>query len=110
MAEGTVRRRSSPAHFFSFVDELTAVPRNFFLGWLAGMVVPVITLAATVAGVYLYTSKVPFVTAVDEEDGERRLTVRLVEPEKAQERLRQGRKALLAFGDEVRSEMESEEQ
>jgi len=110
MAKGTVRTRSSPVRLFDFVDELTAVPRNFFLGWLAGMLVPVISLAATVAGVYLYTRKVPFVTAVDEEDGERRLTVGLVEPDKAQAHLRQGREALLAFGDEVRREMESEEQ
>jgi hypothetical protein len=110
MAGGTLRRKASPVHFFDFVDELTAVPRNFLIGWLMGMLVPVVGLAATVAGVYLYTNKVPFVTGIDEEDGQRRLTVSLVEPDEAQERLRQGREALLAFGDEVRGELEGEEQ
>ena len=110
MAGGTLRRKASPVHFSSFVDELTAVPRNFLLGWLMGMLVPVVSLAATVAGVYLYTNKVPFVTGIDEEDGQRRLTVRLVEPDEAQDRLRQGREALVAFGGEVRGELESEEQ
>jgi hypothetical protein len=110
MAGGTLRSKASPVHFSSFVDELTAVPRNFLLGWLMGMLVPLVGLAATVAGVYLYTNKVPFVTGVDEEDGQRRLTVALVEPKQAQERLRQGREALVAFGDEVRGELETEEQ
>jgi hypothetical protein len=83
-----------------------AVPRSFALGWLAGLLVPVAVLAGTVAGIYVFTQKVPIVAQIDEEDGERRLIVRLVETDEARGLLQRGSDAAKAFGDEIRSEFE----
>jgi len=94
---------------FSFMDEIMAVPRNFVFGLLAGLLVPVAAIAGVVAGVYLFTKKVPFITEIGEEDEERHLMVKLVEPEKARSLLQRGKEAAKAFGDEIRAELEGEQ-
>jgi hypothetical protein len=103
-------RRVYPPDVSSYVDDLMSVPRNFVFGLLAGALVPVAALAGIVAGVYAFTRKVPFVTDVEEYDGERRLTVRLVEPEEARYLWQKGKEAAQSFGDEIRSELEDEQQ
>lgn len=103
-------RRVYPPDVSSYVDDLMSVPRNFVFGMAAGVLVPVAALAGIVAGVYAFTRKVPFVTDIEEYDGERRLTVRLVEPQEARALFQKGKEAAQAFGDEIRGEFEDEEQ
>lgn len=100
----------SPLSASSYIDELMGVPRDFAFGWLAGMLIPLATVCGIVGGIYLLTRKVPFITDIGEDDGERRLIVRLVEPEEARGLFQKGREAAQAFGDEIRSELEGEQQ
>lgn len=109
MARKTAWRKMSPVDFPSLMDEVMAVPRNFAFGLLTGLLVPVATIAGLVAGVYLFTRKVPFITEIREEDGERHLMVRLVEPEEARSLFQRSREAIQAFGDEIRVELEGEQ-
>ena len=104
MAGGSKWRKGSLAGWARPLDDLMAVPRSFVLGWLAGLLVPVAGLAGIVAGIYVFTRKVPIVAQIDEEDGERRLIVRLVEVDEARGLLQKGSDAAKAFGDEIRSE------
>jgi hypothetical protein len=106
MAGGGRRRRGSRGGLAGSLDDLMAVPRSFVLGWLAGLLVPVAGLAGIVAGIYLFTRKVPIVAQIDEEDGERRLIVRLAEVDEARGLLQKGGDVAKAFGDEIRSEFE----
>jgi hypothetical protein len=106
MAGGSRWRKGSPAGLARSLDDLMAVPRSFVLGWLAGLLVPMAGLAGIVAGIYLFTRKVPIVAQIDEEAGERRLIVRLVAADEARGLLQKGSDAAKAFGDEVRSEFE----
>ncbi len=109
MAGKTTWKRISAPDFPSFMDELMAVPRNFVFGLLTGLLVPVATIAGIVAGIYLFTKKVPFVTEIREEDEERHLVVKLVEPGEARNLLQRGSEAVQAFGDEVRAELQGEQ-
>lgn len=110
MSSRRVWRRAYPLDVSSYVDDLMSVPRNCVFGLLAGVLVPVAAMAGIVAGVYAFTRKVPFVTDVEEYDGERRLTVRLVQPQEARALFQKGKEAAQAFGDEIRSELEDEQQ
>lgn len=109
MARKTAWRKMSPLDFSSLMDEVMAVPRNFVFGLLTGLLVPVATIAGLVAGVYLFTKKVPFITEIREEEGGRHLVVRLVEPEEARRLFQRGREAIQAFGDEIRVELGGEQ-
>jgi hypothetical protein len=106
MARGDKRETSSTPALVRFVDELTAIPRTLVLGWFAGVLVPVAAVAGIVASIYFLTQKVPFFSAIEEDDDGRRIIVRLVEPEEAGSLLRKGGEAARAFGDEIRSELE----
>jgi hypothetical protein len=106
MAGGGRGRKRSPVVLARYWDDLMAVPRSFALGLLAGLLVPVAGLAGIVAAIYLFTRKVPVVSQIDEEDGERRLVVKLVEVDEARGLLQKGRDAAKAFGDDIRSEFE----
>ena len=106
MAGGGRGRKRSPVDLVRYWDDLMAVPRSFVLGLLAGLLVPVAGVAGIVAGIYLFTRRVPIVTQIDEEDGERRLVVKLVEVDQARGLLQKGRDAAKAFGDDIRSEFE----
>jgi hypothetical protein len=106
MARSGTRTRRSPAGMARYWDDLMAVPRSFVVGWLAGLLVPVAGLAGIVAGIYLFTRKVPIIARIDEEDGERQLVVKLVDVEQARGLLERSRDAAKAFGDEIRSEFE----
>ena len=109
MGRKTAPRKMSPPNPFILVDELVATPRNFAFGLLAGFVVPVAAIAGVVAGIFLLTKKVPFITEVGEEDEERLLIVKLVEPEKARSLFETGKEAIQTFGDEIRVELEGQE-
>ncbi len=106
MAGKTGWKRISAPDFPSFMDEIMAVPRNFAFGLIAGLAVPVATIAGVVAGIYLFTKKVPFITEIREEGEERQLILKLVEPEEARSIFQRGREAAEAFGDEIRAEFE----
>lgn len=108
MAKWRAGRKAFPVDLTSFLDELLGVPRSFLFGWLAGMFVPVVSLAGIVSGIYFLTRKVPFVTEVVGIEDRRRLVVELVEPAEARALLRRGRDALRTFRDEVRAETEIE--
>lgn len=100
----------SPLRMPSIIDELADMPRNFLLGLLTGLLVPVAAVAGIVTGIYVFTNKIPFVTEIHEgDDDERHLTVKLVEPEEARRLFQRGREAVQAFGDEIRIELEAEE-
>ncbi len=109
MARKSARKVLAPPDFSSFVDEVTAVPRSFIFGLVAGLLVPVAAIGGIVAGVYLFTRKVPFVAEIKEEDEERHLIVKLVQPEEARSLFQSGRKAVEAFGDEIRIELEADQ-
>ena len=109
MARGKARKRDVVSDTFGFLDDLVAVPRSFVFGLLSGLIVPAASLAGIVAGIYLLTGKVPFVTQVDEETGERRLIVQLVESQEARDLLQKGGEAARSFGDEIGAELEGEE-
>jgi hypothetical protein len=108
MARRSMREKESTPALARYVEELTAVPRHFFLGWLAGLLAPVAALAGIVAGVYFLTRKVPFVSEIEEQEDGRRLVIKLVEPGEARVLLRRSGEAARAFGDEIRSELEKE--
>jgi len=109
MARGRLRMRASPPGFFGYADDLMAVPRHFLAGWLVGILVPVASLAGIMAGIYLFTRRIPLFTQIDEETGERRLILELVEPDEARGVAQRGKEAAKAFGDEIRSEFEGEQ-
>jgi hypothetical protein len=108
MGRRTTRWKISGPNFPSVTDEFMAVPRNFIFGLLFGLLVPMASVAGVVAGIYLFTKKVPFITEIVEEDEERHLILKLVEPEEARSLFQTGREAVQAFGDEVRVELEVE--
>ncbi len=108
MPRGNVREKESIPALARYVEELTAVPRHFILGWLAGLLAPVAALAGIVAGVYFFTRKVPFVSGIEEQEDGRRLVIKLVAPDEARVLLRRGGEAARAFGDEIRSELQEE--
>ena len=62
--------------------QLLAIPFSFVAGFVTGLVLPVVTIGAVVAGIRLVTGMVPFLgeVSVDEEGG-RALSLRLVPPE-----------------------------
>jgi len=102
------KKKSFAMGFDSLLDDLMAVPRSFMFGWLAGIVVPLASLAGVISGIYLLTKKIPFVTEVLEQEGDRRLVVKLVEPEEARTLLQRSREAAREFRDEIRAEVENE--
>ncbi len=109
MARDKTRKRNDASAFSGYLGDLMAVPRSFVFGLLSGVLVPVAGLAGIIGGIYLLTGRVPFITQVDEEIGERRLIVQLVEPEEARGLLRRGGEAVMSFGDEIRTELEGGE-
>ena len=109
MARGRLRRKASPPGFFGYAGGLMAVPRHFLAGWVIGILVPVASLAGIMAGIYLFTRRIPLITQIDEETGERRLILELVEPDEARDLAERGKEAAKAFGDEIKSEFEGEQ-
>lgn len=63
---------------FSILCNIFAIPYNFLIGFVVGVVAPVAAIAAMVAGVRLLTGKVPFLTPEEDDEGEERLSISLV--------------------------------
>ena len=67
----------------SVIYNVFAVPFNFFMGFVVGLLAPVAAIAAVVAGVRLLTGKVPFLSlGQDEGAEERHLALELVDPDR----------------------------
>jgi hypothetical protein len=64
---------------------MVSIPTSFFAGFVTGILAPVAAIAAMVAGVRLFTGKVPFLARAEEkdEDGVGQLTIRLVPSDEA---------------------------
>jgi hypothetical protein len=74
--------KSSP--MLSTVYQVFAIPYNFVIGFLVGVMAPVAAIAAIVAGVRFLTGKMPFLRQAG--DGEERsLAIELVAPEQVGE-------------------------
>jgi hypothetical protein len=64
------------------LSDLMGIPCNLVAGLVVGLFLPLAALAAIVAGIRLFTGKVPFLARVEQdESGERELSLRLVPPE-----------------------------
>jgi hypothetical protein len=66
----------------SVIYNVFAVPFNFFMGFVVGLLAPVAAIAAVVAGVRLLTGKVPFLSLGQDEGEERHLALELVDPDR----------------------------
>lgn len=93
------------------VFNLFAIPLNFFVGFVVGLVAPVAAIAAMVFGVRFLTGKLPFLSLKREEAPEaRRLTVELVPTEQAKERFEVEKQQVLdelgSLRDEVKTLIE----
>lgn len=99
--------RDTASGYSGYLWDLMAVPRSFAFGLLSGALVPAASLGGIIAGIYLLTGRLPFITQVDEEIGERRLIVELVDPDRARGLLQKGGETARSFGDEIRTELES---
>jgi hypothetical protein len=76
--------RSFP--LLSLVFNVFAIPYNFVVGFAVGALAPLGAIAAIVAGIRLLTGKFPFPSFVQEEGTEdRRVTLELMEPDRASE-------------------------
>ena len=75
------QRSESSLPVFSLVCHIVAIPCNFFGGCIVGLAAAVAAMAAVVGGVRLLTGKVPFPSPVGDEQGEKRLSLRLVPPD-----------------------------
>jgi hypothetical protein len=77
------RKDSLPA--LGLVLWMVSIPTSFFAGFVTGILAPLAAIVAMVAGVRLFTGKVPFVARAEEkdEDGVGQLTIRLVPSDEA---------------------------
>jgi hypothetical protein len=64
---------------------MLSIPSSFFAGLVTGVAAPLAAIAAMVAGVRLFTGRVPFLARAEEkdEDGFGQLTIRLVPSDEA---------------------------
>jgi len=74
-------RDDSALSVFNIVYSIFAIPCNFAIGFIIGVAAPVAAIGAMVAGVRLLTGKVPFLTSVEDKEGERHLSLALVSQE-----------------------------
>jgi predicted DNA-binding protein (UPF0251 family) len=92
------------------IFNLFAIPFNFFIGFVVGVVAPVAAIAAMVFGVRFLTGKLPFLSLKREEPEARRLTVELVPQEQAKERFEVEKQQVLdelgSLRDEIKTLME----
>ena len=109
MARDKLRLRTSPPDVLGFADDLLAVPRHFLAGLIVGVLGPLVSLVGIVGAIYLFTRRIPLFTQIDEETGDRRLILELVEPDEARALAERSKEAAKAFGDEIRSEFEGEQ-
>jgi len=97
------RRFSEQMRLSSLIGEALRVPRAFTLGIAVGAATPVIAIAGIVGGIYLFTKKVPFLSNIVAEGGERRLIIQLMEPEEAKAALGQRKDEIVTFFEEIRT-------
>jgi len=76
-------RDDSALSAFGIVYSIFAIPCNLFIGFIIGVAAPVAAIGAMVAGVRLLTGKVPFLTSIEDKEGERRLSLALISQEEA---------------------------
>ena len=79
-------RNEKSLSMMGVVWSMLSIPFNWWAGFVLGLVAPVAAIAAMVAGVRLFTGKVPFLGQVgDAEEGGRQLSFGLVPPEQVGE-------------------------
>jgi hypothetical protein len=86
--------------------EIAGFWQSFNKGVLVGMGLPLLALVSIVAGVYLWTRKIPFLADIEEQDGERRLILKLMEPAEAQVAYRRRRAEFRTLRERIRTEAE----
>jgi F0F1-type ATP synthase membrane subunit b/b' len=93
---------------FGLIYSIVAIPYNFFIGFVVGVAAPVAAIAAMVLGVRFLTGKMPFLKLSDEE--ERRLSLELVEQERAHELLEVEKEKIMSelggFAEEMKALLE----
>lgn len=87
--------------------DLAGLWQSFNKGMLVGMGLPVLALAGIVAGVYLWTRRIPFLANVEERDGERRLILELMEPADARVAYQRRRAEIQALRERIRTEVQA---
>ena len=92
---------------FGFWRELAGISQSFSRGVMVGVAVPLLALAGIVAGVYLWTRKIPFLADVEEREGERRLILKLMEPAEAQAAFGRRRAEWQSLRDRIRAGVEA---
>lgn len=99
------RRLSERMRLSSLVGEALRVPRAFTLGIAVGVATPIIAIAGIIGGVYLFTSKVPFLSDIVEGEEERSLIIKLMEPEEAKAALVQRKDEIVSLFEDVKTKI-----
>ena len=77
-------REDSSLSALGTISDVIAIPLNFLTGFVLGLIVPVASIAAIVAGIRFFTGQVPFLGDISEdEEGGRHLSFGLVSPDQA---------------------------
>jgi hypothetical protein len=92
---------------FGLWREIAGLWGDFGRGVLVGTAVPLLALAGIVAGIYLWTRKIPFLADVEEREGERRLVLKLMESAEAQAAFGHRRAEWQALRNRIRAGVES---
>jgi len=97
------RRFGERMKLSSLIGEALRVPRAFALGIAMGVATPIIAIAGIVGGIYLFTKRIPFLSDIVEEGGERSLIIKLMEPEEAKAALAERKDEILTLFEEIRA-------
>jgi len=84
--------------------EIGGTWQSFNTGVMVGVGLPLLALAGIVAGVYLWTRKVPFLDHIEEQEGERRLILKLMAPAEAREAFSRRRDEFQTLRERIRTE------
>lgn len=98
-----LRRLSERMRLSSLIGEALRVPRAFTLGIAVGAATPIIAIAGIVGGIYLFTKKVPFLSDILEEGGERILIIKLMGPEETKAALARRKDEIVTLFEEIKT-------
>jgi hypothetical protein len=79
--------RDESVPVFTLIYNIFAIPYLFVIGFIVGVVAPLVAIAGMVAGVRFLTGRFPFFSLIaGDEDEERAVTLSLVPPEEIEDR------------------------